>query len=339
MDKGEFELVILGRTIEHLGTQMYKHRAPSIAELVANCWDAGAHNVKIEVPQRADYDPASSVIVVMDDGEGMDATAIQDRYLVVGLNRRADGGGLSHGRRVMGRKGIGKLAGFGLAERVTVTTWAGGAKRAIRFSMSLSELKADPRKPRAVRFPWSAIDKQAGWPSSGTLIELSTLRHSSPIEADALAETLARRFSRTTRGDMRISINGAPLEEPVIDAMFVYPDTGGLAEEKLTDGNVVRFSYRFASKPIRSKELQGFAILANERTAQAPPFFFNVESTASSQHSTRYVTGEIVADYLDAGTDDETDVISTDRQELDWEKEELGSLRTWGEELSRRLLR
>lgn len=85
--------------------------------------------------------------------------------------------------------------------------------------------------------------------------------------------------------------------------------------------------------------MQGFVIYANERTAQAPPFFFNIESTASSQHSTRYVTGEIAADYLDSGTDDESDVISTDRQELDWEKEELAELRTWGEELSRRVLR
>jgi len=36
-----FEMVILGRMVEHLGSMMYKHRAPSIAELVANCWDAG----------------------------------------------------------------------------------------------------------------------------------------------------------------------------------------------------------------------------------------------------------------------------------------------------------
>ncbi len=101
----------------------------------------------------------------------------------------------------------------------------------------------------------------------------------------------------------------------------------------------VQYRYRFARKPLRSKELQGFVIYANERTAQAPPFFFNVESTASSQHSTRYVTGEIVADYIDAGTDDESDVISTDRQELDWEKEELSGLRTWGEDLTRKVLR
>ncbi len=120
MAAGEFTMTILGRTIEHLGTQMYKHRAPSIAELVANCWDAGAKSVWIEIPPAGQYDALQSVITIMDDGEGMDASTVQDRYLVVGRNRRAEGDTESHGRSIMGRKGIGKLAGFGLAEKVTV---------------------------------------------------------------------------------------------------------------------------------------------------------------------------------------------------------------------------
>jgi len=42
-----FHITVLGRTLEHLGTQMYKRRDVAIAELVANCWDAGAENVAI----------------------------------------------------------------------------------------------------------------------------------------------------------------------------------------------------------------------------------------------------------------------------------------------------
>jgi len=64
-----------------------------------------------------------------------------------------------------------------------------------------------------------------------------------------------------------------------------------------------------------------------------------VETTASSQHSTRYLTGEIIADFIDEGADNNNDRISTDRQKLDWENEELAEFREWGERLTRRLLR
>lgn len=339
MSEREFQMTILGRTIEHLGTQMYKHRAPSIAEIVANCWDAGAKSAWVNVPDGNEYNPAKSVVTIVDDGEGMDAATVQSSYLVVGRNRRADDGGMNHGRRVMGRKGIGKLAGFGLAEEVTVTTWTKDAVQALRFSMSLHQLKGDAGKVQDIKFPWNEVVKLSGWPPSGTRIELSGLRHASPLEVAALTETLARRFSRTTRGEMCIWINGVKLVEPAIDAMHEFPGGDSLQDETLPSGQVIHYRYRFASKPLRSKELQGFVVYANERTAQAPPFFFNVESTASAQHSTRYVTGEIVADHLDSGTDDESDVISTDRQELDWEKEELSELRIWGEMLTRKVLR
>jgi hypothetical protein len=336
---GTFHMKILGRTIEHLGTQMYKHRAPSIAELVANCWDAGAKNAWITVPMADNYSQDTSVITVMDDGEGMDENSVEHHYLIVGRNRRTDDGGESHGRKTMGRKGIGKLAGFGLAAAVRLTTWTAAMAKAIQFSMTISALKRDAGQVDNVPFPWVDVVKQEGWPASGTIISLSELRHSTVLDIDTLSETLARRFSRTTRGEMKLFLNDQPVAEPDMPFMHRFPDDGSYSDETLPSGKSVRFRYVFAEKPIRSKELQGFVVYANERTAQAPPFFFNVESTASSQHSTRYVSGEIIADFLDAGVDSESDVISTDRQELDWEKEELSELLVWGQVLARRLLR
>lgn len=339
MNEQVFHMIILGRTIEHLGSQMYKHRAPSIAELVANSWDAGATKVWIKIPDAENYNSSNSVFSIMDNGDGMDTNTIQHCYLVVGRNRRTEDGDASHGRRIMGRKGIGKLAGFGLAEKVTITTWTCNNPKAVTFSMTLDELKCDARESKAIQFPWHEIDKSSDWPQSGTLIELSILRHTSPIDLQILTETLARRFSRTTRGEMEISINNIPLTEPEIEMMYRYPKEGEPEKQILPSGQEIRFCYGFAKNTIRSKEMQGFVIYANERTAQAPPFFFNIESTASAQHSTHYVTGEIFADYLDSGTDDKSDVISTDRQELDWEKEELLALREWGEEFTRDILR
>jgi HSP90 family molecular chaperone len=67
----QFYITILGRLLEHLGVQMYKRRTIAIAELVANCWDADAENVHIEVPEAAAYAPEESTINITDDGVGM----------------------------------------------------------------------------------------------------------------------------------------------------------------------------------------------------------------------------------------------------------------------------
>ena len=70
-----FPLTVMGRTLEHLGTQMYKRRDAAIAELVANAWDAGATNVSVYVGDTASYDPTHTAVEVTDDGQGFDVDA------------------------------------------------------------------------------------------------------------------------------------------------------------------------------------------------------------------------------------------------------------------------
>ncbi|MGL5824566.1 MAG: ATP-binding protein, partial [Nocardioides sp.] len=117
-----FHITVLGRTLEHLGTQMYKRRDVAIAELVANCWDAGATRVAITLPSGQAYSPTISKVVVADNGSGMSEEGVESQYLVIGRNRRADGQIAPGGRRVMGRKGVGKLAGFGLGKKMKLVT-------------------------------------------------------------------------------------------------------------------------------------------------------------------------------------------------------------------------
>ena len=64
----DYYLDIRGRTIAHLGKQLYKKRDAAIAEYVANAWDAGATCVSISLPEIEEYDRATSSIVVMDNG-------------------------------------------------------------------------------------------------------------------------------------------------------------------------------------------------------------------------------------------------------------------------------
>ena len=121
---------------------------------------------------------------------------------------------------------------------------------------------------------------------------------------------------------MKIFVNDVEVPEPSVDLEFRFPQDEDFEEEKLTDGNVIRYYYGFAETPLRHSDMQGFAVYARGKTAQAPPFFFNVENTASGQHGTKYLSGVIEADFLDWGTDDD-DLISTDRQEIDWKTNSL----------------
>src|SRR5699024_8834972 len=136
---------------------------------------------------------------------------------------------------------------------------------------------------------------------------------------------------------MRIAINGEELRPLDLNLTLREPSEGD-QKEALEDGNVVTGWGGFSSTVLPT-ELQGFTVLVNGKTAQAPPYFFGGEGTASGQHGTKYMTGVIEADFLDDGEDDESDRISTDRQEIDWDDESTGALKAWGEKLTRRLLR
>jgi hypothetical protein len=330
-------ITVLGRTLEHLGVQMYKRRDTAIAELVANCWDAGAEKVEIFVPEREEYDQTTSNVTIMDDGSGMDGDQIQKEYLVIGRNRRQAGGTGAKGRPVMGRKGIGKLAGFGLASDMTVLSWRNN--EATEFTLDIAHLTRKDGSAEEIEIR-GKVTEIPDWIKSktGTRLILRGLKHKTALDTEKLTEALARRFSLKIRGEMKIFVNGVQLGEPNLAIEERFPESGQYVET-LSDGSEVRYYYAFTKETIKSAELRGFTIYARGKTAQAPPFFFNVEATASGQHATKYVTGAIEADFLDDSTEDRRDLISTDRQEIDWESEAVKPLQTWGQALARRVLR
>ena len=332
----QFYIKVLGRTLVHLGVQNYKQRNVAIAELVANCWDAGANNVYIDAPLDQAYDRDKSEITIRDDGSGMDEDEVQDAYLVIGRNRRDDGGLMAGKRKVMGRKGIGKLAGFGVAAKMRVVTWKSG--KAAELELDVSALKKKDNEAGNIPIPGRIGVEIPAETETGTIITLTSLKHKTPLDIGGLREALARRFSRTVRGQMAIILNDEPIGEPSIDFEYREP-AEDYATEEIDGGGLVKYFFGFSKSLIKSKELRGFTVYVNGKTAQAPPFFFDVEGTASGQHGTRYVSGAIEADFLDRGTDDDSDLVSTDRQEIDWDAEESQSFREWGDALSRRVLR
>ena len=322
---------------------MYKRRDAAIAELVANSWDANAVSVWVDLPDESEYANLTSEIIIEDDGAGMTSDEIDDHYLVVGRNRRREPGEVSEvttsSRRVMGRKGIGKLAGFGIAKQIEITTWRDGY--ATQLTLDIAKLKLDDKSMMEIDIPGEEqipIPLDVKCPTHGTRLILKDLKHKTAPNIEQLNQSLSRRFSRSVRGLMTIEVCGEVVDEPTVEWEFSVPSDGSMQEVELDDGNTVRYRYSFSKTPLRQGGMRGFTILANGKTAQAPPFFFDVEATATAQHGTKNLSGTIEADFIDFGTDDETDVISTDRQEIDWEAPETIALYEWGAKLTRQAL-
>jgi len=78
-------------------------------------------------------------IIVKDTGEGMSFDQLNDFYLSIGYERRHRGETTPGGRTVMGRKGIGKLAGFGIAEDIVVRSVQKG--HAVEIVLNYAEIR------------------------------------------------------------------------------------------------------------------------------------------------------------------------------------------------------
>jgi HSP90 family molecular chaperone len=100
--------------LNHPGIGLYSSAPAVLNELVANAWDAEATEVHI------DLEAENKRIIMRDNGHGMNLNAVQSKFLPVGYARRekegTDKSPTLH-RPVMGRKGIGKLSMFTLANR------------------------------------------------------------------------------------------------------------------------------------------------------------------------------------------------------------------------------
>ncbi len=104
------------RIVRLFSEGLYASPNKAIEELVANSFDAGARQVAVFLP--ADFHEQGSTIVVVDDGEGMDSGGLKQHWLI-GKSLKRDLAKLPLGRQQIGKFGIGKLATYVLANRLT----------------------------------------------------------------------------------------------------------------------------------------------------------------------------------------------------------------------------
>ena len=103
------------RIIQLFSEGLYSSPHKAIEELVSNSFDAYATNVHVILSP--DLTASDAVIVVIDNGGGMNPDALKDHWIIGRSKRRNESS--KSGRKQIGKFGIGKLATYVLAERLT----------------------------------------------------------------------------------------------------------------------------------------------------------------------------------------------------------------------------
>ncbi len=308
--------------IDDLGVKLYSGFPAALAELVANAWDADAERVDILTDEKK--------IVIKDDGHGMNRDDIQEKYLTIGYRRRSAGKEKTakHRRKVMGRKGIGRLALFSMAKQIKVYSAKDEEKIGIKLSYPEIEKaiqEADEYEPEEIK----PIDI-----TCGTEIELTDFLYSPRGLQERLKERLSRRFSITgEKYNFEVFVNNEKISASdrnyfskiqelwtfgnKKDDMEIKALCTELKDEDYKHGNDVdkRLSGWIGAVSHHGElkegdeNLNNIAIMMRGRLAQEDV----LHSFGEGAVGAGYLVGEIHADYLD---EDNRDIATSGRQRL-----------------------
>lgn len=316
--------------LEHLGLNLYSSIPAVLTEIVANAWDADASRVTI------DLDMEKQVIVISDDGCGMTVSDINDKFLYVGYRRRTaeKTSKTPKGRDIMGRKGLGKLSLFSIADDVEVQSSREGERHG--FTMSTVDIKETIERqgeyhPQPLNTSDLSIEK-------GTRITLRTLKKSIQKQsAQTLRKKLARRFSIigpahgfevivdgetisvADRGDLSAvqflwyfgdEEPEVPRANAILEKISLPDRLEGWDDSWHVSGwlGTVRKPKKLSSDD--EGNLNGIVVLARGRLVQE-----NIlPALNDGRLYTKYLAGQIEAGFLDS--DDEQDIATSDRQRI-----------------------
>jgi hypothetical protein len=320
--------------LDHLGINLYSNIAAVLTEAVANAWDADAEKVDIHI------DPNGQWIEIVDDGIGLSIDDMNAKYLRVGYRRRDEDP--EHGRitakkrPVMGRKGLGKLSLFSIANIIEVQSAKGGVSHGLR--MTVDGIEASVKRKELYYSP-DPLAEDSVIVEKGTRIVLRDIKRQRLGKGvTALRKRLARRFSVIGEAHrFKITIDGRPIttadrgDLPMVQFLWRLEgsdiDLSSAAElleqEELPNRlegwedpewkvtgwiGTARLPKQLDSED--AGNLNGIVVFARGRL-----FHENVlDKLNDGRLYTKYLTGQIEADFLDA--DDEPDIATSDRQRV-----------------------
>lgn len=112
-----------------LGRELITDRITALFEIVKNSYDANAENVRVEF-RNVNTITNKSLIVISDDGCGMDYSDLENKWMVIGTmsKRESRRSPKPYNRRVVGKKGVGRFAVDKLGARLVLKTTVKGSR-------------------------------------------------------------------------------------------------------------------------------------------------------------------------------------------------------------------
>ncbi|MCH8876192.1 MAG: ATP-binding protein [Chloroflexi bacterium] len=237
----QIDVKISLRIIQLFSEGLYSSSNKALEELVSNSFDAGAENVHIILsPDLRDSD---ATIVVIDDGEGMNADGLKKHWIIGESTRRM--GSDSSKRKPIGKFGIGKLSTYVLATKLTHICKSGGTYYAATMDYSNVTGSAEEASnavfdEQTIQIPLRELTEQhardavqrwvdgekAGYralrlfgenvPDSWTVAIMSDLKSmGKKVKIGRLKWVL--RTAMPQRSDFRLYLDGDPISPPELD--------------------------------------------------------------------------------------------------------------------------
>lgn len=332
MAQEELQVTFDINTIDHLGVKLYSTIPPMIAELVSNAWDADASNVYINFNNEGE-----KTITVSDDGTGMTFSELNEHFLKVGRNRRVEmhKDETEGGRKVLGKKGLGKLSMFGIGKKITISTIKSGIKNT--FVMDYKQLKdceGNVYKPSVIDYCVETDEK------NGTSFLIEQLSRKSDFDIERLYRNLQTRFHIYSdkfvvhiNDDEKYEIKSNDIPDDKCQFVWRYPEDF----EKDFDTEIDKFKDLFefgkekgvhgkiyTSQTPLNKAVQGIVLFSRGKLVQEHSTF----DDRANDNFFQYMSGYFDVDFIDSSF--EVDNCSTDRKSLAWdidENEELYKLK------------
>jgi hypothetical protein len=384
---GKYVMTISRMTVDKLGVKLYDRVSAVIAELVSNSYDADATLVSIEAPM-GEYLARRTgekivdkgyTIAVVDNGTGMTPDEVNKYYLRVGAERRKDERGdksKKFGRKVMGRKGVGKLAPFGICHQIEILT-AGGTPQertdatgntttgyvTAHLILNRDEILKDEDhdyEPKVGALDGTIRKK------TGTTITLRVFAYRKVPTLDEFSRALAQRFGVKSK-DWKVELLDA-LKTPAAEG---YKETVGefdvvtMENTKISfkpgkDGAIDKLAFDTANKPVdglnagftlneKNYPITGWVAYAKEPYKDdlmaGVRIYCRGKIAAQTTVFNRKAgfTGEhdvrsyLVGELHADWLDDDEDLIQTDRRDILWSHELGQAFETWGQTVVKKI--